>query len=61
MKQIIPIIFISTCVLFFGCSKDARNKRAQESGRAVTEQQANFIGGVGDGLKGTGKDAAESI
>jgi len=60
-KLKLSIIFIVSVVLFSSCSKEARNKRSQEAGQAVTEEKASFIKGVGEGLKGMGKDAAESI
>ena len=43
------------------CDREKRNKRAEEKGRSKTEKQASFIKGVGEGLKGAGKDAVQSV
>jgi hypothetical protein len=55
------IICIVSVSLFSACSREARNKRAQDTGQTIVEEKGSFIKGVGDGLKGVGKDAAESI
>ena len=57
----ILVICLLSVTLFFSCSRDAKNKRAQEKGQTLVEKEGSFIKGVGDGLKGVGKDAAESI
>jgi 5'-3' exonuclease len=55
------IIIIVSVVLLFACNREARNKRAQQAGQAVTEEKASFLKGLGEGLKGVGKEAAESL
>ena len=60
-KLTLSIIFLVSILLLSACSREARNKRAQEAGQTTTEEKASFIKGIGDGLKGAGKEAAESI
>ncbi|MDR2144854.1 MAG: hypothetical protein LBE91_00135 [Tannerella sp.] len=60
-KLKLSAIVIVSVILLAACSKEAKNKRAREAGQAVTEEKASFVKGLGEGLKGAGKDAAESI
>ena len=62
MKKLkILIICIISVGLLSSCNREARNKRAQEKGQTLVEKKGSFIKGIGEGLKGVGKDAAESI
>ena len=60
-RSIMLIAILLSCVLLFSCSREERNKRAQEAGQIVVEEKASFAKGVGEGLKGVGKEAAESL
>ncbi|MDR3268323.1 MAG: hypothetical protein LBT83_04570 [Tannerella sp.] len=42
-------------------SREEQNKKAEETGQAATEKKAGFLKGVGEGLKGAGKEAIESV
>lgn len=49
-------LFLVSC-----SSKEDKKQRSEEEGNILVETKARFIKGIGDGLKGEGKDAAESI
>lgn len=56
------IIILLGMVTLSACGdREKRNKRAEEKGQARTEREASFIKGIGEGLKGTGKEAIESV
>ena len=59
------IFFLSVCtvsLLAFSCSsKEEKKQKAEDEGNLLAETQARFIKGIGEGLKGEGKDAAESV
>lgn len=56
----LSLILISVLFLF-SCSREQRNKKAEEKGQRKVEKQASFIKGIGEGMKGLGKDAIESV
>lgn len=52
----LSVLFLASCM-----SKDEKKQQAEDEGNILVETKARFIKGIGDGLKGEGKDAAESI
>lgn len=49
-------------VLLAACpSKEEVLQKAEESGKFLAEKQAQMVKGVGEGLKGKGKEGAESL
>lgn len=52
----LSVLFMNSCL-----SKDEKKQKAEDEGNILVETKARFIKGIGDGLKGEGKDAAESI
>ena len=58
----LSFMLIASCFLLSSCGdREKRNKRAEEKARAKTEKQASRVKGVGEGLKGVGADAVETV
>ena len=60
--KLLSFMLIASCFLLSSCGdREKRNKRAEEKARAKTEKQASRVKGIGEGLKGVGADAVESV
>ncbi|MDR3261670.1 MAG: hypothetical protein LBT78_07515 [Tannerella sp.] len=62
MKTTLSILVAAILLALTSCrSREEQNKKAEETGQAVTEKKAGFLKGVGEGLKGAGKEVAELV
>lgn len=62
MKKVTVGAILMVALVLTSCwSREKRNQKAEEAGQAVTEKQASFVKGIGQGLKGLGKEAVETV